>query len=405
MRYRLTQSPQSKRAQVMTPPHLASRLMDFLSGTQDAWLELGAGTGHIMQACMAKRLPREYVGVEIDANLLANLPPHRNARYIQGDVLAPAQLASLLGNQTFSRTTGNPPYGMEAMTDECQQRVAELCPGIPQVASWVQLDLYFILESLARLRRPGEAAFIVGAPIAEDSRLAAFRRELVAAASEIECFELPKNVFDSKAEVQSYLLVARFGQSKLRRVRLGRIAGSNLDIVAVRYVSPIQASQRMDLGHYEFEEWNRSLQSKAGACTLSELGATVVRGSRTRTQFAELSIECFHTTDFPTDIDKVRFGLDQDHGFQSAITGDILLPRVGTRCLDRQALVIRGHRHYTEAVYRLRIPNRSHKRVADWVMSRDGALWRQAAAKGSCAKHVTVASLLAMPVPTSGYER
>lgn len=400
MRYRLTRSTKTRRAQVLTPPQLAHRVVGLLSGHGDSWLELGAGNGRIAQACLGACNPSSYVGVELDKRLLSSSPIDNRASFLHGDVLSPTGLAALLGDQLFSRTIGNPPYGMQALDLECQARIAELCPGIPQIANWVQLDLYFMLESLARLKRPGEAAFIVGAPIAEDIRLQAFRRNLVQAASEVECFELPVDVFDKKTEVQSFLLVARFGSSPLKSVRLGRIGGADLEVVAERYISPDLAIQRLDLAFHEFQELNASLRAKPGNPTLEELGATVIRGSRTRAQFDALGIRCFHTSDFPHEGAEVRFGKGHDHGFQTAAANDILLPRVGTRCMDRHALVVKGQRHYTEAVYRLRVPARHHQKVTDWVLSDGGATWRQAAAKGSCAKHITVGALMGMPVPT-----
>lgn len=371
----------------------------MLSGHGDSWLELGAGNGRIAQACLNACSPSSYVGVELDKRLLLGSPTDTRASFLHGDVLSPDRLSALLGGQQFSRTIGNPPYGMQALDLDCQRRIAALCPGIPQIADWVQLDLYFMLESLARLKRPGEAAFIVGAPIAEDSRLQAFRRTLVQVASEVECFELPLDVFDKKAEVQSFLLVARFGSSTLKNVRLGRMVGAGLKVVDERYVSPDLAIQRLDLAFHEFRELSASLRSKPGFRSLEELGATVIRGSRTRAQFDALGIRCFHTSDFPHEGAEVRFGQGRDHGFQTASENDILLPRVGTRCMDRHALVVKGQRHYTEAVYRLRVPTRHHQRVTDWVLSEAGTTWRQAAAKGSCAKHITVAALLEMPVP------
>lgn len=399
MRYRLTRSTKTRRAQVLTPPQLARRVVGMLSGQGDSWLELGAGNGRIAQACLDACNPSSYVGVELDKRLLRGSPIDTRANFMQGDVLSPTGLSALLGDQWFSRTIGNPPYGMQALDLDCKTRIAELCPGIPQIADWVQLDLYFILESLARLKRPGEAAFIVGAPIAEDVRLKAFRQTLMLAASELECFELPVDAFDKKAEVQSFLLVARFGTAKLKRVRLGKIAGAGLDVVAERSIRPEQAIHRLDFAFYEFQELSATLRGKPGCRTLGELGASVVRGSRTRAQFDELGIECFHTSDFPQEGAEVRFTRGRNHGFQAAAASDILLPRVGTRCMDRQALVIKGQRHYTEAVYRLRVPTRHHPQVADWVLSEAGTSWRQAAAKGSCAKHITVASLMEMPVP------
>ena len=399
MRYRLTRSNKTRRAQVLTPPTLARRLVGLLSGRGDAWLELGSGNGRIAQACLDSCGPNSYVGVELDKRLLRSSPTDSRATFVEGDVLSPGGLASLLGNQMFSRATGNPPYGMQALSRDAQARIADLCPGIPQIVDWVQLDLYFILESLARLKRPGEAAFIVGAPIAEDLRLKAFRQALMLVASEVECYELPVDAFDKKAEVQSFVLVARFAATRLKRVRLGKMAGEDLAVVAERWISPEQAVQRLDFAFHEFQALSAALRNKSGCRTLQELGATVVRGSRTRAQFDELGIESFHTSDFPHQGTEVRFASGPDHGFQSATASDILLPRVGTRVMDRQALVVKGQRHYTEAVYRLRVPARHHAQVAEWVLSEAGTRWRQAAAKGSCAKHITVASLMEMPVP------
>lgn len=383
----------------MTPPALARRVVGLLSGEFESWLELGSGTGNLARACLGSSNPTSYLGVELDDRLIHCSPLDARAGFLRGNVQSPRELAALLGDRMFSRVVGNPPYGMQALGVDAQQRLADLCPGIPQIFNWVQLDLYFMLESLARLRRPGEAAFIVGAPIAEDARLIAFRHALMSCASEVECFELPVDAFDWKAEVQSFVLVARFGTSKMKRVRLGRLAGDAFDVVAERWVSPKEATHRLDFSFHEFQALSASLRSAAGCTTLHDLGASVVRGSRTRAQFDQLGISCFHTSDFPQQGLEVQFGADQDHGFQVAATNDILLPRVGTRCMGRQALVTRGQRHYTEAVYRLRVPRKHHSRVADWVLSAAGTTWRQAAAKGSCAKHITVAALMQMPVP------
>jgi hypothetical protein len=68
-----------------------------------------------------------------------------------------------------------------------------------------------MLESVSRLTRPGEAAFIVAAPIVQDPALASFRENLIDYASEVECYELPHKTFNKRTEVQSFLLIARFG--------------------------------------------------------------------------------------------------------------------------------------------------------------------------------------------------
>lgn len=400
MRYRLTHSPTERHAQILTPPSLASVLVNSVSGFGASWLELGSGTGRIADACLREKQPSHYVGVELDACLLRHTQARSGATFLQGNVLDPRALDAMLGAELFDRVTGNPPYGMAALPDPAKARLASLCPGLGQVKDWVQLDLYFVLESLARLRRPGEAAFIVGAPVAEDARLMAFRRALTQAASEVECYELPPDIFERKAEVQSYLLVAKFGKSKNCRVTLGRLVGSDLLVSDLRSIPADAAALRMDIAFHEFAELDAGLRTKRGSRTLQELGASIVRGSRTRFQFDELGVEHFHTSDFPRKGLEVRFTNGRDFGFQTASGGDILLPRVGTRCLDRQAIVASGRRHYTESVYRLRVPAGSRDLVINWITSTTGANWRRAAAKGSCAKHVTVGTLMSMPVPS-----
>lgn len=399
MRYRLTKSPRKLRGQVLTPPALAECLANHLTGVNGSWLELGVGTGRIAEACIALRSASSYLGVEIDSKLALRAPNLNGLQIEQGDVLSPASLAHLLGGQLFDRTTGNPPFGLHALGDECRDRLANLCPGLELSGRWVPLDLYFLLESLARLKPGGEAAFVVASSIAEDARLRAFRANLIQTASEVECYELPERAFGWKAQVQTYLLVARFGRQPCRGVKVGRLAPGSLDVESSSEVSPAAAIERLDFAFHEFSEMNRALRDSSGTSSLADLGTDIIRGSRTKAQFDHLQISSFHTSDLPRVEPEVHFDLADDHGFNFAQPGDILIARVGTRCLDRHAIVATGRRHYTEAVFRIRVPRPNHARVAKWMVSEAGAQWRRAAATGTCAKHLTVSTLLQMPIP------
>lgn len=399
MRYRLTRSTQKQRGQILTPQELAKRVVESMTGRSLSWLELGFGTGRLADAAFAAHDPGTYCGIDVDVKLLAKALPDERLQLHVADVLSPASMNAALGDQLFDRSIGNPPYGMQAASRACQDRIAELCPGIPQVCDWVQLDLYFVLESLARLRRGGQAAFIVGSPIAEDVRLTAFRRALIETASEVECYELPERAFGWKAQVQSYLLVARFGVAPAKKVRLARLAPDTFDVVAERWITPESATRRLDFAFHAFESLSSALHDKPGTRTLRELGGLVVRGSRTRAQFSELGIRHFHTSDFPRNENEIRFADTVNLGFQFAREGDILIPRVGTRCMGRQAVITDGGCHFTEAVFRVKVPSRYAKRVSTWMASDSGATWRRSAATGSCAKHLTVQTLMQMPIP------
>ncbi|MFN9031557.1 MAG: N-6 DNA methylase [Betaproteobacteria bacterium] len=399
MRYRATRSARSRRGQILTPPELALRLADCLRVTSGDWLELGSGSGRLLEACVTSRSINSYVGVELDQRLGAWCPSSPPVELHNADVLQPQELDATLGSRRFSCVLGNPPFGVERLPLVAQARLKTLYPEATVTKGWGRLDLYFMLESLTRLKRPGEAAFVVAAPIVQEQALSSFRRILIDAASELECYELPPKTFDKRAEVQSFLLIARFGSKLGARVTLGRLGGENFEITQTRLVDRKTAIERMDLAHHEFNEFNRALSCKGGFMTLSDLGANICRGSRSRCQFEDMALEHFHTSDFPHAGCDLTFGRVAPSEFQTASAGHILVPRVGSRCIDRAAIVAKGRRAFTEAVFRIEVPKRARNSVFDWISSEDGKDWRRRAAYGSCAKHLTVSSLLAMPVP------
>jgi len=399
MRYRVTRSTRTRRGQILTPANLAARLAQTLQLNSGDWLELGSGSGRLLEACITSHAINRYVGVEYDHRLAALCPTPPAAELFKADVLQPQSLQSLLGDRRFSCVLGNPPFGGEQLPPASVERLRALYPDARIVNGWARLDLYFMLESLSRLNRPGEAAFIVAAPILQDPALASFRQTLIDSATELECYELPHKTFDRRAEVQSFLMVARFGTRRGATVTVGRLVGPDFGITQTRLVSREAAIHRLDLAHYEFVDFNQTLTRRNGFSSLAQLGAGICRGSRSRHQFEAMELEHFHTTDFPHSGGDVSFGSASRREFQTATAGHILVPRVGSRCIDRTAFVIKGQRPFTEAVYRIVVPERARTAVFDWMTSEDGKAWRRQAALGSCAKHLTVSSLMSMPVP------
>lgn len=378
---------------------LAARLAGSLQTDAGDWLELGSGSGRLLEACLASRSIDHFVGVEYDQRLAALSPCRPPVELFQADVLQPQALQSLLGDRRFSCVVGNPPFGVEKLSTASIERLYSLYPDARVVNGWARLDLYFMLESLSRLKRPGEAAFIVAAPIVQDPALASFRETLIDSASEVECYELPHKTFDKRAEVQSFLLIARFGAKGCARVVSGRLAGPEFQITQTRQLTREAAIHRLDLAHHEFLDFNQALTRRNDFTTLAQLGASICRGSRSRHEFEAMELEHFHTTDFPQAGGDVSFGRGVRSEFQMATAGHILVSRVGSRCIDRTAIVVKGQRAFTEAVYRIVVPESARTATFDWMSSEDGRAWRRQAALGSCAKHLTVSSLMAMPVP------
>ncbi|MFW2273397.1 N-6 DNA methylase [Burkholderia orbicola] len=397
MRYRNPSDKRSILGQVFTPQALAERLVRVLNVNGGKWLELGVGAGQLMKACFEFAMPEQFTGVEIDHDLIRRHTGRADMTLHCVDALDPIRLEHALTERQFEYSVGNPPFGETRLPPHAIERLHDLCPGLPG-GQWSRMDLYFVLESLSRLKRPGAAAFIVGGPLIEAPALQTFRRALIDQASEVECLELPINTFPN-AEVRSYLLVAKFSLGRSGcNVRVGRLEGTDFVMTKRIKVTGEQGAARLDLAFYEFSDVHLALKARSGI-TLEEMGGVVVRGSRSRNEFVALGIPSFHTTDFPGGRNEIAFRGACDNQFQLAEAGNILVPRVGSRCLNRQVMVSKGRRPYTEAVYRIAVPAKYRSKVFDWMRSPEGVSWRVMAARGACAKHLTVSTLLQMPVP------
>ncbi|WP_204127394.1 N-6 DNA methylase [Pseudomonas ogarae] len=397
-RYRVVANTRARLGQVMTPPPLAKALVCLMGSQGGNWLELGSGSGRLAEAVNSGAAPASYLGVEVEPAIIALSPSLPGFRFVQQDVLAVDALAKTLELKQFDHVIGNPPYGIHGFSTEATSRLHQLCPGLETHGNWAPIDLYFVLESLARLTPTGSAAFIVGADIPCGSQSQQFRKMLLDKASEVECYELPPTAFGTYAEVQAYALIARYGNTRARHVSLGRL-NDQLEVTALRRVSLAQAIESMDLSNHEFVEIDAALRKNSRGLTMKDMDVSIVRGSRTRAQFALLGVAHFHTSDFPRSGMEVSFDTAPSPDFQQATVGDILLPRVGTRCLEHKAVVVSGQAPYSEAVFRVRMPAKHHERMVRWITSAECSVWRRAAARGACAKHLTVSTLLSMPVP------
>ncbi len=397
-RYRAVVDSRARFGQVMTPPPMADALLRLLGSTGGNWLELGSGSGRLAEAVYGGAAPESYLGVELEAAMIDLSPKLPGFQYVKHDVLAAAALARSLGDRQFDHAIGNPPYGMHGLPPQARKRLLKLCPELDVQSAWAPIDLYFVLESLARLKSTGTAAFIVGADIPCGAQSLPFRKMLIDQASEIECYELPSTAFGYRVEVQSYMLIVRFGRSRAQHVSLGRL-DEQFEVASLRHFDASLAIESMDLSHHEFGEMNEALRRSSHSITMKDLDVEIIRGCHTRSQFSQLGVAHFHTSDFPKSGMEISLESESAPDYRQATVGDILLPRVGTRCLEHKAVVVSGQSPYSDSVFRVRTPAQHRERVVRWIMSDECASWRRAAARGACAKHLTVSALLSMPVP------
>lgn len=402
MRYRHPTSRKAKLGQYFTPPPLAAALAAALKPT-DSILELGAGNGALLRAVLARFPNVATTAVELDRTLLPALERIGDSpRVIRADVLNSARLERHLGHAAFRSAIGNPPFG----EGPASRAAPDLRREFPETdrGGWIRRDLVFLWESWRRLAVGGTLAMIVASPIICDPAFQCIRAFLAAQCSRLEISELDDDESGERpfggVEVHTFLLVAQ----KASRNRPGREALLHRSTIDGRRISsmPLARTQaestRWD---YQYHRTLAELGNRArNAPTLAEMGGSVIRGSRSHTDFEQAGILHVHTNSFSDETTRIYLKRYSDHvQLNLSEPGDILVPRVGSRCLLRQAMIMRGQAPYTEAVYRIRVERRYRRRVLAVLESTFGKLWRRVHARGSCARHLTVDTLLSMPIP------
>jgi len=398
MRYRRVKSEADARGQVFTPVETARLMARHLPPDAKTVLDLGAGDGALTQATLQRCPDARVVAVEIQHELVRQLRrSYPELEVHRTDVVNDQSLRKALGRRRFCCAISNPPFGFSPVDSARAALMSETHGASLFTGEWVRNELLFLAAGWERLKAGGQLVMLLPAPLVTGPAHEPFRRWLCANSHTLNVSELPEGVFPS-VEVTCYIVAAE-KRGKMAAARSVTLHQADLKgrKVASMTVAAGKAVSRMDYAfHQSIREFHK--RNDCGGPPLGRFVTELVRGSYTRKEFEVLGRPCIHTSDFSDRTARLRLGSGDRDGALIAGPGDILVPRVGTRCLLRQAIVHSGSRAFTEAVYRIRVPAIHRQLVLRTLESDLGRSWRELHAQGSCAKHLTVPVLLSMPL-------
>ena len=395
LRYRNARDVADWLGQVFTPQPIASLLAESIPANClpiRRVLDLGAGKGALTAALLARHKHAKATLVEIDSSyvsILRTLAPKR-ATVTHADVLDQGWACA----QGPDVVVSNPPYGTIAITREAKDMLDLSGLRIPISGNWVRGDAAFVARAWRIAALGSGLGLIVASPIVRDRAYMPLRERLIGELRGLCVTQLHEGTFRN-AEVRAFLITGQRAANRCRNVHL-RKAMTNGNITDEMTVSYRAAVVSLDIDYHRSLE-HLGLTATDRTETLGSVGTVIVRGSRSQRDYERLGLSAFHTTDFSEAADEVILSGASD-GFHAAKPGDILIPRVGSRCLVKQTRVRDGSGLFTDCVYRLVVGLRARPRVWKTLSSSFGADWRLANAGGSCAKHLTIQTLLTMPL-------
>lgn len=382
-------------AQFYTPRTAGNLLVDaMLTEHAGAVVDIGVGGGELLRAAHARWQEARLYAADIDQRHVEVARTHFPGAVCRHlDALhyrLPDKLG--LGEDQADVAVCNPPY-----------LSATNMPGVSEILRTVELhdcisakrittDIVFIAQNLRLLRPGGELAVIVPDGLATHAHFADLRQALHERHGLHRVIQLPDRFF-AGTEARTHIFYLRKNARATREIHLASAMPDGILTEALTIPAAL-ARNRLDHSFHSFAQTDYRT-----FLTLRDLGAEIVRGLFTHQECRGKNFPYFHTTDFKRFPNgRVAYPRADLPERWVARPGDILLPRVGARCLHYAAKVMTGHPVITDCIYRIRVAPQWRQSVWKSLASKDGTNWRLQAAHGVCARVLGKELLLNFPV-------
>lgn len=396
LKFRKARDVADKLGQVWTPSPIAKLLAKSISvGTGNTFhiLDLGAGQGALTTALLDNYRNSTATMIELDKHHAKSLHQQSMPRseVIQADVLGTTWSCC----RPPSVIVSNPPYGALGASPELQKLIRKAELSIPFDGKWVRSDAAFLARAWDFSTKGTHFGFIVSSPLISNTSYRAMRASFVRELKGLCVTQLAPLTFKN-AEVSAYMLTGQRAVNRRRNILL-RKASVEGKVIDELEVSNQDAIHSLDIDYHRSLK-RLGISAKNVSLTLGSAGVLINRGSKTQKEFSDRGVAAFHTTDFPEDGNEVILSGYAFGSCHVAVPGNMLIPRVGSRCLDKQVRVEKGTGVFTDCVYRLSVNGRMRTKVWNTLNSSFGVEWRIANAAGSCAKHLPISTLFSMPL-------
>lgn len=355
-------------------------------------LEIGAGHGALLAAAASRWEKAAVYAAELDhRNVLSAMLrlPSVQIRHLDG--LNP-RLPELLELQsgTVDVAVCNPPYCRQHQGLAVSELLVEAGLQDSVAPHQVTLEVLFLAQNLRMLRGGGELGIILPDGIVAAEGYTALRESLLCNHALRGVIQLPDSAFKN-TEARTHILLVEKGGVTPRVVPVCK-ANSQGEVESTILVPRSRVGLRMD---FSYHLWKDSAESTPLSPSLLDIGVEVKRGRRSTAELRRLGVSFFHTSDFPrsftSEVD-LPSSVSVDDTY--ACAGDILVARVGKRCVGKVALVRTGNIPVSDCVYRLRVPERYHNAVRETLASQKWRQWVAANTRGVCARFINKKDLL-----------
>jgi type I restriction enzyme M protein len=294
--------------------------------------DLGFGDGGLLLATKRRWETINLIGADIDETNISIAHSKKLIDAFEFDGFRP-DLPEIINSKygEIDLLVSNPPYYSCEFNQNISSVLNEagLSKCLSKAPEKIPAELVFLAQNLRLLTEKGELGIILPAGLISGERWRETRELLFQEYNVKKVIQLPTKSF-IKTEAQTFIVIIS------RKKNAHSTVLSHVDYDEEFEINLNDASERADYSYYQ-QQKNHHLNHQ-----LSESDFSIFRGSMTHDQLKSFSHYFIHTTNLKNTPIELSLPDAPIATGNNAIPGDIVIGRVGRRCLGRVGLIKSG---------------------------------------------------------------
>jgi len=378
-----------KHSQYFTKEQFATSMISILEiSNVHRILDLGIGDA-VLSLSALRRWSDAYVdSIDIDDEICKKVTTlHSHIRVVHGDVLT-KEATSMLQPKSYDLALCNPPYGairhQENYGEIFNRANLKECMQIKRLSA----DIIFTAKNLLFLKNNGVLAIILPDGLLTRKDLRPFRVALLEHHKVYKVFQLPEKSF-FQTEARTHILIMRKNGSTEKKVSIG-ILDNNGNIRDEIMVGKQYLYERMDFSYLKWKLTNHQEEH------IASINITIKRGSFTYKSLRGQKYPYLHSNSFKNGemLSLPKKCLDDVKGHVIAEAGDLIMCRVGKRCVGKVAFVKEGKALLSDCLYKIIVPLPCRYYIFERLLDESSQEWMKCSAHGVCSKVISKGDLI-----------
>jgi putative uncharacterized protein pKP048_01 len=352
-------------------------------------LDLGFGHGSLLYAARKKWPEARLIGVDIDEKNVERANKDRIIEAIHYDGFS-SNLFHILKDKykEIDLLISNPPYFQTDLTEENKNilKAAGLLQCLSKNRKKIPAELVFFAQNLRLLTNKGEMGIILPSGLITGEKWRNFRKHIFQEYTVKNIIQLPVKSF-KRTDAQTFIVIlSKYINSNKNKKNI-----TVSDILTNTSIE-LNIEEAIERSDFQFHFYKKNCS--ASKYKINPQDFIIFRGNVSHACLKKNKRNYFHTTHFSNQESNLNLEVDSWDDVNNTQPGDILLARVGSRCLGKIALVESGSVPISDCiiVVRAKTDNARHH-IWSKLFSKKGDEFFKNTCLGVGAKYITHQSL------------